>query len=128
MVRAGSFRKAKPVTARGSGRSMRMAMRSPGLGAKTVVSRRVRLNGGNDFLSILHHFLVLDNHLSPNLSLNPNLNLTTNCNLFQASSVSLIFPSPGPSPGGRGSGRSAVAATAMADKGEGSCCSGHAPN
>src|SRR5271170_5094342 len=67
MVRAGSFRKAKPVTARGSGRSMRMAMRSPGFGAKTVVSRRVRLNGGKDTLSILPHFLV------PNLNLAPNL-------------------------------------------------------
>src|SRR5271170_1334380 len=71
MVRAGSFRKAKSLTARGSGRSMRMATRSPGFGAKTVVSRRVRLNGGKDNLSIVQHFLAPNPNHNPKLA--PNL-------------------------------------------------------
>src|SRR5690242_20019969 len=53
MVKPGSFKKTKSLNSVGSGRSMSMATRSPGFGAKTVVNRRVRLNGANFCLSML---------------------------------------------------------------------------
>src|SRR5437868_1804677 len=47
MDRSGFFKKPKSLASRGSSRSIRIQIRSPGFGSKTVVSSRVRLKGGN---------------------------------------------------------------------------------